>query len=235
MSKKAWIIFASICVVVLVGLVVVSNKNRVNVDHVDKNAIQTASQQSGNIADHVVGKADSKVILMEYGDFQCPGCGKAYPIIKATAEKYKDQVAFVFRNLPLSSLHPNALAAAAAAEAAGLQGKYWEMHDVLYGAQSEWEQLSTSTRLDHFASYAKDLGLDVDKFKTDFASRNVNAKIAFDQAVFAKTGLEKATPTIVLNGKQVAQDTWNDQAKLDAAVADAMKANGLTLPDTTKQ
>jgi protein-disulfide isomerase len=231
-SKKAWIIFASVCIVLLGGLVVIAGKNKVNVDGVDVSAILKASPQSGNIADHVFGKADSKVRIIEYGDFQCPGCGNAYPILKTVTEKYKNQVAFVFRNLPLTTLHPNARAAAGAAEAAGLQGKYWAMHDQLYANQSDWENLTTSQRLDTFANYAQALGLNVATFRKDYASERVNQKISFDGAVFAKTKLEKSTPTILVDGTQVQSDVWSNQTKMDAAVATALKAAGIALPNS---
>lgn len=235
MSKKAWIIFASVCIALLAGLVVLSGKNKVNVDSVDPSKIQGASEQSGNIGDHVFGKADSKVLLIEYGDYQCPGCGSAYPALKSASEKYKDQMAFVFRNLPLSSLHPNARAAAAAAEAAGLQGKYWEMHDQLYGNQSDWENDAVDERLATFTDYAKNLGLNAERFKTDFASKQVSQKIAFDEAVFGKTKLAKSTPTILLNGKEVSNDVWSDQTKMTQAVAAALKDQGIALPGETNK
>jgi len=228
-SKKAWIIFAAVCVVVLGGLVYLSSKNKVDVSNVDANKIQSASDQSGNIADHVFGKADSKVMLVEYGDYQCPGCGAAYPNIKQVSEKYKDQLAFVFRNFPLSSLHPNARAAAAVAEAAGLQGKFWEMHNLLSANQSSWENLTSDKRTDFFTGYAKQLGLDANRFTTDLSSANINAKIAYDQALGKKLNIN-ATPSIFLNGKAVDQDTWNNADNLDKAVAEALKENGIELP-----
>ena len=231
MSKKAWIIFAAVCIVLLAGLVYVSNKDKIDVTKVDANSIQPARSESGDIADHVFGKADSKVVFIEYGDFQCPGCGSAYPNIKQVTEKYKDQVAFIFRNFPLTSLHPNARAAAAAAEAAGLQGKYWEMHNKLYENQRDWENLSSNERTDFFAGYAKDLGINVDTFKTDLSSPKINQKISYDIEVGKKAGVN-ATPTLYLNNKAVEQDTWNDAAKLDTAFANVMKANGMT-PATT--
>jgi protein-disulfide isomerase len=228
-SKKAWIIFASACVLLLVGLVYISSKDKVNVDGIDANKIQSASVQSGNIADQVFGKKDSKVVFVEYGDFQCPGCGKAHPTIQAVTEKYKDQVAFVFRNFPLTGIHPNAKAAAAAAEAAGLQGKYWDMHNKLYENQSAWESLDSSERTDFFAGYAKELGLDVTTFKSDMASQKVNQKINFDLAVGKKIGVS-STPTLYLNGKAVDQDTWSVQAKLDQLFENELKANNISLP-----
>jgi protein-disulfide isomerase len=228
-SKKAWIIFASACVLLLVGLVYISSKDKVDVSKVNTDKIVGASTQSGNIADHVFGKKDSRVLFIEYGDFQCPGCGSAYPTVKAVTEKYKGQVAFIFRNFPLTSIHPNAKAAAAAAEAAGLQNKYWEMHDVLYANQSSWENLGTSERIDFFASYAKNLGLDTTKFKKDMGSTQVNQKINYDIALGKKVGVN-ATPSLYLDGKAITQDTWSDEKKLDKAFADELKANDIALP-----
>lgn len=197
--------------------------------NVDANKIQPASDQSGQIADHVFGKADSKVMLVEYGDFQCPGCGAAYPTLKTLSEKYQGQLAFVFRNFPLTTLHPNARAAAAVAEAAGLQGKYWEMHNKLYETQADWQSLQGNGRTDFFASYASGFGLNVDTFKTDLAGTNVNQKISYDQAIGKKINVN-STPSLYLNGKVIAQDVWNDQAKFDTAIADQLKANGIALP-----
>ncbi|MDN5275103.1 MAG: Na+/H+ antiporter, NhaA family protein nonfunctional [Candidatus Saccharibacteria bacterium] len=229
MSKKAWIIFAAICIVLLGGLVYVSSKDKVDVSSADINKIQSASEQSGNIADHVFGKADSKVMLVEYGDFQCPGCGNAYPNIKAVTDKYKDQMSFIFRNFPLSSLHPNARAAAAAAEAAGLQGKYWEMHNILYENQSQWGTLSSDQRGQSFANYAKSVGVNVDTYNKDFASSKVNQKINYDIALGKKAKVN-ATPTIYMNGKAVSQDDWSNQKNLDTLVANTLKENGIALP-----
>lgn len=232
MSKKAWIIFAAVCVVLLVGLVYFSNKDSVSVGNVDILKEQPASQDSGNIADHIFGNKDSKVTLIEYGDYQCPGCGSAYPNLKAVAEKYKGQLAFVFRNFPLTSIHPNALAAAAAAEAAGLQGKYWEMHDKLYEGQNSWQGLNASQRTNFFASYANELKLDIAKFKSDLTNPDINKKIDYDIALGKKARVT-GTPTIYLNGKEVDNDTWSDASKLDDRVVKTLKANGIQLPDGT--
>lgn len=234
MSKKAWIIFGVICVVFLGGLIFISSRNKVSVDAVDANSILSASDKSGNIADHVFGKADSKVILIEYGDFQCPGCGGAHPMVKKLTEKYKDTMAFVFRNFPLASLHPNARAAAATAEAAGLQGKYWEMHNKLFENQFSWQDLSAGERDDFFAGYAKELALNEDKFKQDFSSSSVNQKINFDTALGKKIGVS-ATPTFYLNGKELKEirdDQGNmDEKKFEKALTDAMKEKGIKVSE----
>jgi protein-disulfide isomerase len=228
-SKKAWIIFAVICVAVLGGLVYASNRNKLDVSNVDTNALSAASEASGNIADHVFGKADSQVVLYEYGDYQCPGCGSAYPTVKKLTEKYQGQIAFVFRNFPIASKHPNARAASAAAEAAGLQGKFWEMHDLLYENQAAWQSLSTTDRGPFFVEYAKQLGLDEARFKKDVESTNVSQKINFDQAVGKKAGAD-ATPTFVLNGKKFSEQDWSTEQKFEEVLTNEMKAKGIELP-----
>lgn len=248
MSKKAWIIFVAVCVIVLGGLIYLSNKDKVNVDNVTTNTIQAASSQNGNIADHVYGNAKSKVIMIEYGDFQCPGCGDAYPIITPLTVKYKDQIAFIFRNFPLTQLHPNAMTAAAAAEAAGLQGKYWEMHNKIYENQSSWNQLSPDTRTAFFISLAKSLGLNTTTFQNDMNGTAVAKKIAYDQALGNKDNVT-GTPTFFVDGKQTTQyvkdgkivssDTsganpiWADADAFEKLIIiPALKAHNIALPAT---
>lgn len=247
MSKKAWIIFVAVVVLVLGGLIYLSNKNKVSIDtsKITTTDIQAANTQSGNIADHVFGVKDSKVTLIEYGDYQCPGCGSAYPNIKQLTEKYQGQLTFIFRNFPLP-MHANARAAAATAEAAGLQGKYWEMHNALYESQNSWNNISVDQRGDYFNHLAAQLGLNEDKFKTDFASSIVNQKISFDQALGAKDKVQ-GTPTFFLNGKAVDQyvkdgkivspDTqgaspiWGNANALDTLLLQpAFKEAGINLP-----
>src|SRR5690348_13395070 len=124
MSKQFLIAIAAI-VVILGGIVFVSNHNKQN----------SSSNSSGTPTTHVEGSSPEGVTLIEYGDYECPVCSSFYSTVKQVAAKYNDKVVFQFRNLPLTSIHPNAFAAARAAEAAGLQGKYWEMHDLLYENQ----------------------------------------------------------------------------------------------------
>jgi len=124
-SRNTWIIFIVICVAILGGLIFLSRQDRADVGEVNTNSIVAASEANGNIGDHVYGSTEGKVLLIEYGDFQCPACASAYPILKEIKEEYKDDLTFIFRNNPITQIHPNAKAAAAAAEAAGLQGKYW--------------------------------------------------------------------------------------------------------------
>lgn len=222
MTKTRWIIFIAICVLSVGGLYFMSTKDKIDVSNVDESNILPASEQSGDIADNVYGDKNSKVVLIEYGDFQCPGCGGVYPVVKEVKEKYKDKIAFVFRNLPLSQIHPNARAAAAAAEAAGLQGKFWEMVDLIYSNQTAWEKLSGQDRTNFFNSYAEQLGLNKDQFMSDISSDKVAKKIRFDSALAKKINAT-GTPTFVLNGKTLDQPTWSDEAKLSAAIDEALK------------
>lgn len=223
MSKKAWIIFAAVCVIVLGGLIAFSRSNQINVSNFDETKVIKASAENGNIADHVFGATNGKALLIEYGDYQCPACGSAYPNLKSLSEEYKDKMTFVFRNLPLTSMHPNARAGAAAAEAAGLQGKYWEMHNKLYELQNEWSNAATDKRLGYFTSYATSIGVkDIEKFKTDMESTAVNAKINFDMALAKKINAS-ATPTILLNGKKIESDIWSVKDKFKSEIENALK------------
>lgn len=202
MTKKTWIIVAVLCVGILGGLIWVSRSNKVDVSNIDINAIQAASSANGNIADHTTGNMSSKVVLIEYGDYQCPGCGAAYPIVKQIMEKYGDKIGLVFRNYPLYNAHPNAFAAASSAEAAGLQGKFWEMHDYLYSNQNSWNTLDGQSRTDFFSNAAKSLGANQQTFLTDMTDARIKKKIDFDVALGQKAGVT-GTPSFFLNGKNV--------------------------------
>lgn len=228
MSKAAWIIFGSAIILIIGALVVYSRLNSPSTDvsSLNNNSIMAASDQNGQIGDHTFGKTDSKVILIEYGDFQCPSCGGAHPQIKEISETYKDKILFIFRNFPLTTIHPNARAASAAVEAGGLQGKYWEMHNLIFESQDQWNTLVGSARTDKFVSYAESLGLDKAKFLTDIAATGVNQKISFDQALGKKAAVD-ATPTFFLNGNKVETETASsvvqgDSAKLRALIDAAL-------------
>jgi|JI10StandDraft_1071094.scaffolds.fasta_scaffold00651_15 protein-disulfide isomerase len=216
MDRKRWIIFIVLCVGLIIGLVMMSSKDKIDVSKVDGTKINTTSE----ITDHVFGKADSKVIVIEYADFQCPGCYAAYPQYKAVGEQYKDQVAFVFRNFPLSSLHPNALAAASATEAAGLQGKYWEMHDLVFQNQPDWKTALADQRDAKFESLAVQLGLNIDQFRSDIAGSKVSTKINTDRSIGIKMNVS-STPTIFINGSKAT----------DTIVSDLMSGTGDQLRD----
>jgi protein-disulfide isomerase len=223
MTRSRWIIFILICLAIL-GLIIFTNKKDSSSNYAgDASKIIT----EGPIADHVFGSNKQKVILIEYGDYQCPGCESVYPLLKQITEQYKDNLTFVFRNFPLTNAHPNALAAATAAEAAGMQGKYYEYHDMLYEKQEDWKGATGSDRGTFFESYAKQLGLDVNKFKNDLSSSDISAKISRDRSTGTKSFSVDSTPTIVLNGEKLAQDVTFDKTKLSQAIEDEIRKAGL--------
>lgn len=147
---------------------------------------------------HITGEGKKGVTLVEYGDYQCPVCALYNPSVDQVEKKYEKDIYYQFRNLPLT-IHPNAYSAARAAEAAGLQGKYFQMHDLLYQNQSAWSDSSNPLTL--FKAYAQQIGLNVNKFTSDYSSNQVNDAIQADLSAFAKTGQEQATPTFFLDGK----------------------------------
>jgi protein-disulfide isomerase len=189
MSKQFWAIIVVI-VLVFVGIVAFSGKND-----------NGSTGSKATPTNHVEGTSTTGVKLVEYGDYQCPICGLYYSTVKQVAATYTDKITFQFRNLPLTSIHPNAFAGARAAEAAGDQGKYWQMHDMLYENQQTWSSANNPTSF--FATYAKSLGLNLTQFNKDYAGSKANNAINADIAAFDKTGDEKATPTFYLNGKKV--------------------------------
>lgn len=223
MSKKGWIIFAGLIVVALGAAIYMSKQNTVVLpENVDLNAIQAASDYNGNIADHTFGNTNSKVVLVEYGDFQCPGCGTAAPIVKALSEKYQDKMLLIFRNRLISG-HQNARAAASFAEAAGMQGKYWGVYNELYANQSSWNTLSGQDRTDYFVGVLKKAGVDTDKALSVVDGDAIKKKISFDEALADKHGVT-GTPTLILNGKNV-----SDLYALDGKLV----AEGTTSSDGT--
>lgn len=212
MSKSFWGVIIAI-VIVLGGIFVLTGHK------------SNGSNNNTQPTNHVEGKGTTGVKLVEYGDYQCPFCSEYYPVVKQVQQQYNDQIYYQFRNLPLTQLHPNAFAAARAAEAAGLQGKFWQMHDLLYQNQDPNEKtgwvVSTDVLSQYFLGYAQQLGLNVTQFKTDFASAKVNDLINADVTAFNKTGAQEATPSFFLDGKQIQPglNVADFQKYIDAAIA----------------
>jgi protein-disulfide isomerase len=144
--------------------------------------------------DHIAGSADAALVLVEYGDYQCPYCGQAFPIVREIQRRLKDQLCFVFRNFPLANAHPNAEVAAEAAEAAGAQGRFWEMHDVLYENQAALEPES-------LIEYGAALGLDVDRFTRELNEHVYAPRVKEDFRSGARSGVN-GTPTFFINGER---------------------------------
>lgn len=166
----------------------------------DKNTSVSVRTISNN--DWVKGNLESDIVLIEYSDFQCPACGSYYPIVKQISQEFKNDIQFVYRNFPLRQLHPNALIAGQAAEAAGKQGKFWEMHDMIFENQRTWSNQKRKQIEETFISYANTLGIDTEQFKNDLNSKEVRDKVDSDYQSGIKAGVN-STPTFFLNGEKI--------------------------------
>lgn len=212
-NKKFWIVLAVI-VVGFFGFITLNKSDKTGGNSA------AGSKSSSNY----YGKADSPVTITEFVDFQCEACYGYYPYVKEAKERYKDQVRFQVRYFPISSSHNFAIQSARTAEAAARQGKFWEMHDKLFEGQKQWEQ--TKDPASYFDGYAKEIGLDMAKFKTDFASSDVNAVVNKDLSDVQALG-GTGTPTFVINGKKVENPGSTTEA-VNKMIEDALKKAGVT-------
>jgi len=195
MTKEIKITF-SIAAIVIIGLVLLMafspKQSPTSSAIVDQSSLVASSS-------HMTGKLGAKVTIVEFGDYECPACGYAAPIVKQLIDIYgKDpDFNFVFRNFPLSSIHPNAMIGAEAAEAAAAQGKFWQMNELLYEKQDEWA--GSSTPIDLLVGYAKQLGLDTARFKKEVSSNAYEKLILSDEDDGNRLGVAW-TPTFYING-----------------------------------
>lgn len=173
---------------------------------------ETASVLLGSASsdDWKRGNENAKAVLVEYSDFQCPACGSYYTVLKALHEEFGDSMLFVYRHFPLRQIHANAENAARATEAAGKQGKFWEMHDVIFERQKEWSDDRDAQGT--FVSYAGALGLDTARFVNDFNSQEVKEKIQRDYESGFRAGVA-GTPTFFLNGQKIQNPRSYDEFK----------------------
>lgn len=169
--------------------------------------------------DHAQGAVNAPVTLVEYGDYECPYCGQAYPIVKEVQQALGSRLRFVFRNFPLSEIHPNASNAAEAAEAAGDQGKFWEMHDHLFEHQK-------ALRPQDLLAHAATLGLDTQRLGAQLESNAHAERIREDFLSGVRSGVN-GTPTFFINGKRF-DGSWDRRSLLEAleAIAETGAASG---------
>jgi protein-disulfide isomerase len=164
--------------------------------------------------DHAIGADDAPVTLVEYGDYECPYCGMAHPVVKEVQRVLGNQLRFVFRNFPLAEAHPHARFAAQAAEAAGTQGRFWEMHDMLFENQAALEPADVG-------GYAKSIGLDVGRFEQELEAGTYAKKVRDDFRSGARSGVN-GTPTFFVNGERY-DGSWANQEGFIRALRDAAK------------
>lgn len=153
-----------------------------------------------NGGDWVRGSPEAPLVVVEYSDFQCPACAAFEPLVQQAQTELGDQMLVVYREFPLTSIHDNAQLAAQAAEAAGLQGKFWEMHDLLFEQQATWSTTDDPTSL--FVGYAESLNLEAALFESDLTSAAVKRAVATDVSSGNQLGVG-GTPTFYVNGKKM--------------------------------
>jgi protein-disulfide isomerase len=164
--------------------------------------------------DHTAGPDDAPVTLVEYGDFECPYCGMAHPIVQAAQRELGSQLRFVFRHFPLAEAHPHARLAAQAAEAAGAQGRFWEMHDTLFEHQDALD-------VEDLVGYAESLGLDSAQFARDLESGTYAKKVRDDFRSGVRSGVN-GTPTFFVNGTRY-DGSWANENAFIGALRDAAR------------
>lgn len=157
--------------------------------------------------DHIQGDKNAPIELVEYGDYECPYCGEAYPLIKEIQKKLGKELKFVFRNFPLTNMHKDAKIAAIASEAAGAQGKFWEMHDIMFENQRHLKESD-------LIKYAEKIGLDVEKFKKDLKDPQLIEKVDSDFEGGIRSGVNK-TPSFYVNGEK--KEELSDKMLLEYA------------------
>lgn len=184
---------------------------------------QSASVEQAPLADeitqedHLIGARGSSVTLLEYGDFECPACGTYHPVLKQLKAEYGDRVAFSYRHFPLNAIHRSADISARATEAAALQGKFWEMHDMLFENQRAW---TTGNTEEVIVGYAQELGLNVEQFRSDLESEGVAAAVEQDRLSGVRSTVN-STPSFFLNGVKIQNPRSLEEFKrlLDGALA----------------
>lgn len=187
MSNRFVVILIA-CVAIFLGLVFFAKRD----------AGAPSDSGTATVTNHVSGAGTTGVTLVEYGDFQCPACGGYYPIVKQVKEKYGDQITFQFRHFPIVGIHPNAMSAHRAAEAASRQDKFWEMHDLIYERQSIWTSSKNPGSI--FKDYAEELSLNMEQYNNDLLKAEIGDIIQADVQAGKDLNVT-STPSFFLEGK----------------------------------
>jgi protein-disulfide isomerase len=212
-----FIIVAAVAVATLASGTLLYLTKRLPAPTFTRNAV--ASEGGSGESVHVRGQSDAPVTLVEFGDFQCPPCADLAEPINQLERDYRSRLRVVFHHFPLA-IHQHAREAALASEAAGLQGRFWEMHDLLYREQPVWSNAPDVRVV--FSAYAGRLGLDIDRFKKDMESDKAKARVGFDEEQAVALGV-KSTPTIFINNQEV-PPAYRNLEGLRAIVDAALRA-----------
>jgi len=197
MSNKTKPIAVIVVAVVLAAVVAVYLSKQTTSSSESTKTVNIDANPGGG---HIRGKASAPVTLVEFGDYQCPSCGYYYPMVEELLRRYPDKVKLEFHHYPLIQMHAHALSAAMAAEAAGEQGKFWEMHDKLYQHQREWSNMPNPEA--QFLAYAGELGLNANKFMQSLKSPDIEKRILEDIKRGSDAKVE-GTPTFYINGRSL--------------------------------
>jgi protein-disulfide isomerase len=220
--KNPWVIVGIIAVVLFGGAIWLSGSSA------------EQSNEGVVVTDHVKGNPDAVVTLVEYSDLQCPACAAFQPVLNGMLEQYADTLRFEYKHFPLPPrIHPFAMQAAMAAEAAGQQGKFFEYHDLLFANQDTWAKASVPTS--YFIQYASDLGLDLDLFKLNMKSSVLRDGINADVAEGQELGIT-GTPTFFLNGEKMEIESYVDFAQqIGYAINPELKASSTSAVSTSTE
>lgn len=218
------VIIAVIAVVAIIGGAVIISNNK-----------DEGSNTTGAPSQNYYGQEEGVITVVEYADFECPACGSFFPIVSQVKEEFKDQIRFEFRHFPLVQIHQNAQAAHRASQAAANQGKFWEMHDLLFQNQQTWNGQATANPAGIFEGYARQIGLDMTQYQADVNSSDVLATINADIALGKEVNVT-GTPTFVIDGKKI-EDT-NSLASVESfssAIQAAIDAKSGEASETTDE
>jgi protein-disulfide isomerase len=226
--KRLYLPFIIILVVFLLAagggtLLLFSKQRTVKAEVAAKEAARPAIGKPGAEPPHIRGSTKANITLEEFGDFECPPCGLLSPVLEQLEKDYAERLRVIFREFPMP-MHKHAMDAARAAEAAGLQGRFWEMHDMLYHNRFIWPA-SSDVRA-NFNTYAETLKLDLERFKKDFDSEQVNARIKADKQRATSLGVDR-TPVLFVNNHQLPVTAFNPPGlheAIDAAANPALAA-----------
>jgi protein-disulfide isomerase len=223
---RPFLIIAIVFIAAVVGAAFLFRSSR-NKDSFTTTPTNSPSLPSGAKPDRKL-PAGVVVTLEEFGDYQCPPCGALHPALKSLKQEFGPNLNFVFRNLPLTMIHKNALAAAQAAEAARVQNRFWEMHDLLYESQDLWKDDINPRTI--FLKFASDLGLDAARFGRDMDDKQVQMRIEADKDAAAQLGVT-GTPTILIEGRQLRPEaTTADGIRKGIELMMARKASPTSTP-----